>query len=86
MPPDFFFGTMLNVREAWFVVNSAINLCCQPSVLSFSQRNVAERFAQGFGGFALDFVRARNKIGEMTTRLFLPLDTPTGSGTSLFAQ
>ena len=65
MTPDFFYGTMLNVRDAWYVVQSDISLCCQPSVLSFSQRENAERFAQGFGGSALDFVSARNKIMEM---------------------
>ena len=65
MTPDFFYGTMLNVRDAWYVVQSDISLCCRPSVLSFSQREDAERFARGFGGSALDFVSARNKIGEM---------------------
>jgi len=65
MTPDFFYGTMLNVRDAWYVVQSDISLCCRPSALSFSQRENAERFAQGFGGSALDFVSARNKIMEM---------------------
>jgi nitrous oxide reductase accessory protein NosL len=65
MTPDFFYGTMLNVRDAWYVVESAIGLCCRPSVLSFSQRVDAERFVQGFGGSALDFVSAQNKIKEM---------------------
>ena len=65
MTPDFFYGTMLNVRDAWYVVDSAIGLCCRPSVLSFSQHVDAERFVQGFGGAALDFVSARNKISEL---------------------
>jgi DeoR family transcriptional regulator, copper-sensing transcriptional repressor len=65
MTPDFFYGTMLNVRDAWYVVESAIGLCCRPSVLSFSQRADAERFVQGFGGSALDFVSAQNKISEL---------------------
>jgi hypothetical protein len=37
----------------------------RPSVLNFSLRCDAERFAQGFGGSALDFVKARSSIGEM---------------------
>jgi Fe2+ or Zn2+ uptake regulation protein len=65
MTPDFFYGTMLNVRDAWYVVESTIGLCCRPSVLSFSHRADAERFVQGFGGTLLDFVRAQNKIREM---------------------
>jgi Fe2+ or Zn2+ uptake regulation protein len=65
MTPDFFYGTMLNVRDTWYVVDSTVSLCCQPSVLSFSQRADAERFVRGFGGSALDFVSAQNKIKEM---------------------
>jgi DeoR family transcriptional regulator, copper-sensing transcriptional repressor len=65
MTPDFFYGIMLNARDAWYVVKSDINLCCRPSALSFSQREDAERFVQGFGGSALDFVSARNKIRDM---------------------
>jgi hypothetical protein len=30
MTPDFFYGTMLNVRDTWFVVDSAVSLCCRP--------------------------------------------------------
>lgn len=65
MTPDFFYGTMLNVRDAWYVMQSDVGVCCQPSVLSFSNRKDAERFVRGFGGSALDFISARNKIGEM---------------------
>jgi len=65
MTPDFFNGTMLNVRIAWYVVNSSVSLCCQPSVLSFSQREIAENFAKGFGGSVLDFFGTRKIIGDL---------------------
>jgi hypothetical protein len=32
--------------------------------LSFSKREDAEHFAQGFGGFALDFVNTQSKVVE----------------------
>jgi hypothetical protein len=40
-------------------------LCCSPSILSFSNRDDATRFTQGFGGEVMDFVRAKNRISEM---------------------
>ncbi len=65
MTADFFHGTMLNARQAWYVLNSNINLCCSPSVLSFLQRDYAERFSKGFGGDVVNFASAQTKIKEM---------------------
>ena len=65
MTTDFFNGTLLNARQAWYVLGSEVSLCCSPSVLSFLQRDYAERFSRGFGGDVVDFVSAQNKIKEM---------------------
>ena len=65
MTTDFLNGRLLNVRQAWYVLNSDVSLCCSPSVLSFLQHDDARRFSQGFGGDVVDFVSAQNKIKEM---------------------
>jgi DeoR family transcriptional regulator, copper-sensing transcriptional repressor len=62
---DFFYGTLLNASQAWYVLNADINLCCRPTTLSFSSEEDARRFILGFGGELLDFSAAQNKIREM---------------------
>jgi DeoR family transcriptional regulator, copper-sensing transcriptional repressor len=64
MTTDFIYGTFLNAKEAWYVVNSSVNLCCRPSTLSFANPDDAKRFTQGFGGDVLDFDSAHQKIKE----------------------
>lgn len=65
MTTDFIYGTMVNVKQAWYVLNSKINLCCRPSLLSFSDLGDAQRFKQGFEGEVLDYASAQKKIQEM---------------------
>ena len=65
MTTDFIHGTLLNARQAWYVLGSQVSLCCSPSVLSFLQRETAERFSRGFGGDVIDFASAQTKIKEM---------------------
>jgi nitrous oxide reductase accessory protein NosL len=65
MTADFLYGTMLNALHAWYVVNSDVSLCCSPSVISFSRRDDAERFKQGFTGEIMDFDCAQDKIRQM---------------------
>jgi hypothetical protein len=67
MTTDFFNGTLLNARQAWYVLGSDISLCCSPSVLGFLRRDYAERFTQGFGGEVMDFTSAQIKIGNLMT-------------------
>ena len=62
---DFFYGTRLNARQAVYVLGSSVSLCCYPSVLSFSSRVDAQRFALGFGGEVMDFVGAQNKVDKL---------------------
>jgi DeoR family transcriptional regulator, copper-sensing transcriptional repressor len=64
MTTDFFNGTLLNARQAWYVLNSDVSLCCSPPILSFLQRDYAERFSLGFGGDVVDFVSAQKKTGS----------------------
>jgi DeoR/GlpR family transcriptional regulator of sugar metabolism len=65
MATDFLHGLRLSARQAFYVVSSDVSLCCHPSVLSFSNRNDASRFAQGFGGDVMDFVDAQNSIQKI---------------------
>jgi biotin operon repressor len=65
MTIDFIYGKMLNVSQAWYVLNSSVILCCSPSILSFSSRDDADRFSRGFGGEVMDFIRAQSRINEM---------------------
>ena len=47
---DFLYGTMIDAYHAAFVVGSSINLCCEPTVLSFKDQSQAQAFCRGFGG------------------------------------
>jgi Fe2+ or Zn2+ uptake regulation protein len=67
MTVDFIHGKMLNVSQAWYVLNSNVVLCCSPSILSFSNRDDAANFTQGFGGEVMDFANAQKSINKMMT-------------------
>ncbi|MDP1817991.1 MAG: DeoR family transcriptional regulator [Leadbetterella sp.] len=67
MTVDFVYGKMLNVSQAWYVLNSNVVLCCSPSILSFSNREDATRFTLGFGGEVMDFTNAQKSINKMMT-------------------
>jgi hypothetical protein len=67
MTVDFIYGKMLNVSQAWYALNSSVTLCCSPSILSFSNREDATRFTQGFGGEVMDFANAQKSINKMMT-------------------
>jgi hypothetical protein len=47
---DFIYGHMVNARQAMYVLGSAVSLCCEPSVLCFSNETEAQGFQKGFGG------------------------------------
>lgn len=67
MTVDFVYGKMLNVSQAWYVLNSNVVLCCSPSILSFSNREDATHFTQGFGGEVMDFTNAQKSLNKMMT-------------------
>ncbi len=50
MTTDFLHGHMISANQAFYVVQSELNVCCVPSVLSFGSQQEAERFTKGFGG------------------------------------
>ena len=59
---DFLYGTMINAFNATYVINSRISLCCEPSVLSFKDREEALAFHNGFGGDVLDLKDSANYL------------------------
>lgn len=50
LTPDYLYGSMVNVRQAHYLIESRVSLCCTPSVLSFAKKTDAEDFRLGFGG------------------------------------
>jgi hypothetical protein len=64
MTADFIYGTMLNVRQAWYVLHDEIGICCTPSVLCFSKQEDAKRFVKGFGGSVVNFVAVQRMLKE----------------------
>jgi hypothetical protein len=65
MTPDFIYGTMLNTRQAWYVIHKDMAICCRPAVLSFAREEDARSFAKGFGGEVVDFSSAQNRIRDV---------------------
>jgi DeoR family transcriptional regulator, copper-sensing transcriptional repressor len=55
---DFLYGRMVNGRQAVYLVESSVTLCCSPGVLSFACTGDAERFQQGFGGQVMTLAEA----------------------------
>lgn len=48
---DFFMHTTISAPLTWYVMGTSLNVsCCQPQVLTFENREYAEKFVKGFGG------------------------------------
>lgn len=62
---DFIYGKIVNGLQAWFVVESRITACCEPSVLAFANQADATDFQRGFGGKVMNFNQARNHLSGM---------------------
>jgi len=56
---DFLYGRTMNARQAFYVVDSAVQACCLPSVLCFASQSDARRFHKGFEGVVMDFAAAQ---------------------------
>jgi DNA-binding Lrp family transcriptional regulator len=56
---DFLYGQTVGAKQATYLIESSVALCCAPSTLSFANRRDAERFQQGFGGQVLDVLQAQ---------------------------
>jgi DNA-binding transcriptional ArsR family regulator len=61
---DFIYGHIVNVRQAYFVVESRIAICCKPSVLAFANEEDARSFRRGFGGRVMDFAAATRYLAD----------------------
>jgi hypothetical protein len=67
MATDYLYGNMVNIRQATFLVDSQVVLCCMPSVLCFANLEDARRFQKGFGGNRMDFKQALEYIRQKMT-------------------
>ncbi len=61
---DFIYDKVVNARQAYFVVQSRISLCCEPSVIAFANERDARDFQTGFGGNVLDFTEALRSLQD----------------------
>ena len=61
---DFIYGRIINVRQAYYVVESRISICCQPSVLAFASEADASDFQKGFGGQVLGFDQTQHYLAN----------------------
>jgi DeoR family transcriptional regulator, copper-sensing transcriptional repressor len=62
---DFIYGRMINARRATFLVNSMVQICCDPSVLCFASEDDAQRFQLGFGGEICSLDEASSRICDL---------------------
>ena len=62
---DFITCNPINAFMGTFVVGSSATPCCTPSAFVFADRENAERFAKGFGGYICDFAEAVAKMEEL---------------------
>jgi len=62
---DFLYGKMVNAQYASYLIQSAVNYCCVPSLLSFANREDAEKFQKGFGGQVMNFEQTRHHLHKL---------------------
>lgn len=55
---DFLYGRTVSAKSAVYVVGSDVQMCCAPSVLSFTCVGDAEKFITGFGGKLMSYDEA----------------------------
>ncbi|GAB1420086.1 copper uptake transcriptional regulator YcnK [Anaerolineales bacterium] len=59
---DFLYGKIVNVHQAYFLVNSRVSLCCEPGLLAFTSEKDALSFQKGFGGQVMNCEEARHYL------------------------
>ncbi|MBN2909782.1 DeoR family transcriptional regulator [Polycladomyces sp. WAk] len=69
MCQDFLTNTTISADRAWYVMDTEVDFhCCHPQVLSFEQKTTAEKFVRGFGGIALSFSEAIDRVHDQMKR------------------
>lgn len=62
---DFLRHTTIHAVTAWFVMDTSLDIgCCGPQVLSFEQKDHAQKFIKGFGGMIYTFSGATQSISQ----------------------
>ncbi len=61
---DFLYCRMISAREAIYLVDSEISLCCCPAILAFANLQDAVRFQRGFGGEVMDLMHAQDRLRQ----------------------
>ena len=59
---DFIYGHKTNALSAHYLVDSAVTVCCSPSVLVFADAKDGERFQCGFGGTLMNYQQVRKHL------------------------
>lgn len=60
---DFLLQTTVSAASCWYVMETSLTVgCCQPQVLTFEQREHAEKFITGFSGVVLPFSEAMTAL------------------------
>lgn len=72
LTPDFIYGRMVNVMQAFYVVESRVHFCCVPSVLCFTCSEDAKSFQRGFGGDVLTFEKLTRWLNQHHCPTHLP--------------
>ncbi len=62
---DFISCNPVNAFAAVYVVGSSVSPCCNPPAFVFAEKETAEKFAKGFGGYITDFSEAVVKMEEL---------------------
>lgn len=62
---DFISCNPVSAFTAVYVVGSSVSPCCRPSAFVFADREIAEKFAKGFGGYVAEFTDAVAKMEEL---------------------
>ncbi len=62
---DFINCNPINAFASAYVVGGVTSPCCKPPAFVFAEKENAERFAKGFGGYVLEFPDAVVKMEEL---------------------
>ncbi len=61
---DFITENPITAFNAYYVVGSSAKPCCSPSVIPFSDKEMAEKFVKGFGGKVMSFLEVYDEINK----------------------